>query len=189
VHFHVYGLPVAQTVFITPAVVRNLDKLSFGFPCIMKATNGSHGNFNYKLQGSEEVERVLTEDEGKHTFVLQRFMPNDCDFRILVAGNEVMVIKRSALGDSHLNNTSKGGDAELVDPASLPAAIIAQARDIVQKIGMTVAGVDVLYDQSTGNYSFLEVNSQPQLMTGAFVDEKAELMGAFFGSLVRQRAE
>jgi len=184
VHFHIYGLPVAQTVFVTPAVIANLDKLPFGYPCIMKATNGSHGNYNYKLNGPEDVVRVMTEDGDKHTFVLQRFMPNDCDFRVLVAGDELLIIKRSAAGDSHLNNTSQGGDAELVDPSTLPAEIIEQSRLIVKKINMSVAGVDVLYDQSTQNYSFLEVNSQPQLMTGAFIEEKAKLMSNFFDSII-----
>ena len=180
VHFQVYGLPVAQTVFVTPAVVAALDRLPFEFPCIMKATNGSHGNFNYKVAGAEDVTRVLEEDGDKHKFVLQRFMPNDCDYRVLIAGDEVMVIKRTAVEDSHLNNTSKGGDAVLVDAGSLPSEIIEQSRHIVKKIHMTIAGVDVLYDQSRDAYSFLEVNSQPQLMTGAFVPEKAEMIGRYF---------
>lgn len=183
VNFEVYGLPVGQTVFVTPAVADNLDQLPFGFPCIMKATNGSHGNYNYKLEGPEDVARILAEDGDKHTFVLQRFMPNDCDYRVLIAGNHVRLIKRSALADSHLNNTSKGGDAELVDIAELPAEIIEQAKLIIAKIGMSIAGVDVLYDKSTDSYSFLEVNSQPQLMTGAFVPEKEKLIGAFLSDL------
>ncbi len=186
VHFHIHGLPVASTVFVTPAVVANLAELPFGFPCIMKATNGSHGNYNYKLDGPDDVARVLAEDGGKHGFVLQRFMPNDCDYRILVAGTSLLVIKRSAVGDSHLNNTSKGGGAELVSPDTLPAEIISQAQHIVTKINMTIAGVDVLYDTSTDTYSFLEVNSQPQLMTGAFVDEKAKLIGEFFTGLTER---
>lgn len=188
VHFHIYGLPVANTVFVTPAVVNNLTDLPFSFPCIMKATNGSHGNYNYKLDGPEDVARVLAEDNGKHSFVLQRYMPNDCDYRILVAGKSLLVIKRSAAGDSHLNNTSKGGGAELVSPDTLPAEIISQSQHIVAKINMTIAGVDVLYDTSTDTYSFLEVNSQPQLMTGAFVDEKAKLIGEFFSELTDQAA-
>jgi len=183
VHFQIYGLPVAQTVFVTPAVAANLDKLPFGFPCIMKATNGSHGNYNYKLQGPEEVSKILEEDGDKHSFVLQRFMPNDCDYRVLIAGDGVLIIKRSALGDSHLNNTSQGGDAELIDASALPLEIIEQSKHIVEKIKMTIAGVDVLYDKSTGKYSFLEVNSQPQLMTGAFVEEKAKLIGTFLASI------
>lgn len=183
VHFQTYGLPVAQTVFVTPAVTQNLGRLPFGYPCIMKATNGSHGNYNYKVNDPDEIARIITQDGGKHKFVLQRYMPNDCDYRVLIAGEEVMVIKRSARQDSHLNNTSKGGEAELVPVAELPEEVIRLSKHIVAAIKMTVAGVDVLYDQSKDEYNFLEVNSQPQLMTGAFVDEKATLIGKFFRTL------
>jgi glutathione synthase/RimK-type ligase-like ATP-grasp enzyme len=186
--FYEHGLPVAQTVLVTPAVVAHLDKLSFGFPCIMKATHSSYGNSNYKLEKPEDVARILAEDAGKHTFVLQRFTPNDCDYRVLVAGDEVLVIKRTAIGGSHLNNTSKGAEATLAGLSALPAEVIRMSQDIAKKLNMTLAGVDVLYDQSTGSYSFLEVNSQPQLVTGAFIDEKGHVMSNFFDSIATPAA-
>jgi len=185
VQFQVYGLPVGKTVFVNQAVLDNLDKLPFDFPCIMKATNGSHGNYNYKLEKADDIAQILADDNGKHTFVLQRFMPNDCDYRVLLAGEQLLIIKRMALGDSHLNNSSKGGSTELVDPSELPDEIIKQCRHIARKLNQTIAGVDVLYDKSNDSFSFLEVNSQPQLMTGAFVEEKAKLMAALFDSLKR----
>jgi len=48
---------------------------------------------------------------------------------------------------------------------------------------MTISGVDVIVDKNTNKHYFLEVNSQPQLMSGAFVEEKAQLVADYFDSL------
>lgn len=178
VQFHEFGVPVARTVFITPATVGNLDKISIAFPCILKATYGSHGNHNYLVKDADELQRLLVQNEDRE-FVLQRYVPNECDYRVLIIGREVMVIRRSAAGDSHLNNTSKGGKADLIAASALPAVIIEQSRLIAKNLDMTIAGVDVLYNEATGEHVFLEVNSQPQLMTGAYLAEKKRLMGAY----------
>lgn len=184
VQFHELSVPVARTIFVTPAVLRMASAFPLGFPCIMKATYGSHGNHNYLVKDLEDIVRRQAENPG-HEFVLQRYVPNDCDYRVLLIGSEFMIIKRTAGVGSHLNNTSRGGTAELIDGASLPPVIIEQSRRVARKLGMTIAGVDVLYDSVTGTYVFLEINSQPQLMTGACVDEKAKLLGAYLRTAAR----
>lgn len=183
VNFHMHELPVASTVLVTQVVAANPADLPFGFPCIMKATNGSRGNFNYKIDGPEDVGRVLAQDGSMRNFVLQRFVPNDGDYRILVAGNGFLIMKRSAVDGSHLNNVSQGASAELVDPGTLPVEVVEQARRIVREVGMAVAGVDVLYDEGTGSCSFLEVNPQPEFVNNVFPSAKAELVGGFLGEL------
>lgn len=182
VQLHESGLPVASTVFVTSAVLKNLSSLPFAMPCIMKATNGSHGNFNYKVASLSDIENHMMHDSDRD-FVLQRYMPNQADYRILLIGSEVMIIKRSAPAGTHLNNTSQGGNAELVNVSELPEQVIEQSRLIAAQMGMTIAGVDVLYDTAQESYSFLEINAQPQLMTGAFIQEKGALISAYFKSL------
>lgn len=180
--FQVNGLPVATTVLLNAATQGQLDKLPFSYPCIMKATYGSHGNNNYLVESSEMVQQHLRENPDLK-FVLQRFVPNDGDYRILVIDDDTLVIKRSAIAGSHLNNTSQGGSADVVELDSMPAAIHEQARKIVKYLGMSIAGVDVLYDPKSGEFSFLEVNAQPQLMSGAFVQKKAEMFGRYLKKL------
>lgn len=180
--FHELDIPVAKTVYLTDAVLNRKSPLGFDFPCIMKATFGAHGNDNYLVKDMEEAKKIVAKDESKK-FVLQRFVPNDNDYRILVVGDETLVISREASEDSHLNNTSQGGSAVLAEAEQVPDWVLRDAIKIARHLDMTFAGVDVLADKNTGEYFFLEVNSQPQLMSGAFVDEKKKIVGRYLASL------
>ena len=182
VHFQKLDIPVARTLYVNKALMNHQDKLGWEFPSVMKATHGSHGDDNYIVHSMDDVRRYQQEQPEKQ-FVLQRFVPNNGDYRILVIGDEVLVIGRTAVGDSHLNNTSKGGEAVLVDINEIPEKVISDARKIMDYLGMTIAGVDALADKNTNEYSFLEVNAQPQLMSGAFIEEKELLMGKLLDKL------
>lgn len=183
VQFFEQGLPVAKSVYVTPAVLQEKQALGFVFPCIMKATFGSHGNDNHMVKNMSEAQDIAQRNPGK-AFVLQRFIPNNNDYRILIVGDEVLVIDRQAVEGSHLNNTSQGGRALLLEASQIPAEIIEDSRKIMRYLDMTVSGVDVLADKETGAFFFLEVNSQPQLMSGAFIDEKAVIVGRYLKQLL-----
>jgi glutathione synthase/RimK-type ligase-like ATP-grasp enzyme len=180
--FFTAGLPSAQCVYASKSVLEGKHALPFLFPCIMKASFGAHGNDNHVIHSLEEAREIAANRPGV-SFILQRFVPNDGDFRILVAGRRELVIHRKASGDTHLNNTSQGGTGQLVEASSLPAQIIEQSHKIAGLMHMSLAGVDVLADKNTGEFYFLEVNSQPQLMSGVYIDEKVRLMGHFLESL------
>lgn len=186
--FYSLGIPVATTVYVNRTVLETGYALPFGFPCIMKATFGAHGNDNYLVHDLEQAREIASKNPNIQ-FVLQRFVPNEGDYRILLAGDEVLVIKRLASGASHLNNTSQGGSATLVPVADIPQKVIDDSRKIAAVLGMTIAGVDVLADKETGEFYFLEVNSQPQLMSGAFVSEKVATVGRYFAALATRRAD
>ena len=145
------------------------------FPLVIKDSYGAHGNNNYVVKSIEDINRILDNDHDIK-FVAQPYYPNDGDFRVLVIGDQQpLVIKRIAKPDTHLNNTSQGGVAELAQDY-LPQEVIDGSKIITKYLNMTVAGVDVIEDNRNGKFYFLEVNSQPQLVTGAFVDEKFKLL-------------
>jgi glutathione synthase/RimK-type ligase-like ATP-grasp enzyme len=180
--FHLAGVPVAKTIFVTKAVLSGQHDLGISFPCIMKATFGAHGNDNYLVKSIEEAQQIAKQSPQLN-FVLQRFVPNNKDFRILVIGKEILVFSRKAVEGTHLNNTSQGGQAELVPNQSLPKKVLEDAVKIAEQLDMTFAGVDALEDANTGEYYFLEVNSQPQLMSGAFIEEKSTIIAQYFDAL------
>ena len=185
VQFHQIGVLVARTLLVTSAVLNSESKLDWGFPCIMKAVHGSHGNDNYVAHSMDEV-RLFSERQADKRFVLQRFIPNNGDYRILIIGNEILAIGRSAVGGSHLNNTSQGGEATMIDAGQIPQKVLEDSRLITEHFKMTIAGVDVLQDKDTNIFYFLEVNAQPQLMSGAFIDQKEKLLGKLISKLSNQ---
>lgn len=122
--------------------------------------------------------------DEQQLYIVQQYIPNDCDYRVLLLGDECMVIRRMADGDSHLNNISAGGSAEIVDKDTLPPSVHERCRTIMRHGGLEWAGIDVVQHREGGEYFFLEVNSLPQLDSGAFREEKAELLAAYLHSVL-----
>jgi hypothetical protein len=151
------------------------DKFKLDFPVICKAVNARKGNANFLINSKDELRDVLTGEENKGLFfVIQPFIPNDGDWRVLVIGGKVeLAIFRS--GDkekTHLNNSSKGADTELFSVENVPEEIVKLAVRAAVKEKLSVAGVDIVQDKETGELFVLESNTSPQLQSGAFVPEK-----------------
>ena len=139
-------------------------------PFILKHINGTKGKSNYLVQNIKEArERLAAEPDVP--FMAQAYCPNDRDYRVLVTPTRELVFERRGGADTHLNNTSQGAAAALA-PAAVPPQVIAQARAVAKALGLTLGGVDVMRHLDTGEFYFIEINSQPQLFTGALLDEK-----------------
>lgn len=156
------------------------------FPIIMKGVQASRGNDNFLVNSTEEAREILTTKVGKKGpwFVVQSFVPNDGDYRIIVMGDEVKsVIHRQAQQGSHLNNTSKGGTAVYSDASILPPEVIRQSIHLSKLLRREITGVDMIQHRETGEYYLLEINNMPQLATGSYVAEKITELDAFLSSL------
>lgn len=153
-----------------------------GYPYILKANNGAQGNSNYLIRTQEDAMKVLRE-EPNEDFIAQEFCPNDRDYRLLVVGDSTLVFQRQGQADTHLNNTSKGAVASAVSADLIPAHMRDEAKAICRTLGLTVAGFDLIPNIETGKIYFLEINSQPQLRTGALLEEKQKLIRDLFESI------
>lgn len=174
------GIPTPETICGSSQVLLDASQ-TLAMPFICKEVYGAHGDNNHFVTSQEQLHQVLAHADG--LFVLQEYVPNEGDYRLLCVGDEHLIIWRSAAPGSHLNNTSQGGHAELLPDNALPDIVLEQARRCLKRLDMTIAGVDIIYDKAQDRYLFLEVNSQPQLVTGAFVDEKQRLLGVYLDTL------
>lgn len=147
------------------------------FPFIQKPNKGSKGKGVELIRNSDDLNRVAKDVEKQ---VYQNFIRNSGDYRALILGGRILgAIKRTAREGGFLNNISQGGRAEPVtDPAVLKK---------LRRIGTTVAsvfelalcGVDVIYDDTSKEYRFLEVNTVPQwkgFQEATAVDVAAEVI-------------
>lgn len=150
----------------------------FGYPYVLKTNVGSHGDSNYLVKSIEDADRILR-DEPEVDFLAQSYCPNDRDYRLLLVGKHELTFERKGNDDSHINNTSKGGQATPVE-GLLPSEIYATARAVAEDLQFDIAGVDIMPNRDTGELYFLEINSQPQLRTGALLDEKKKLLEDYF---------
>lgn len=157
-----------------------------GFPIIMKGVRANRGNDNYLVHSAEEARHTLESevDEEGPWFIVQSFVPNNGDYRIIVMGDEVKaVIHRLARDGTHLNNTSKGGTATYSPVDVLPQEVVRQSIRLSQLLRREITGVDMIQHSETGEFYLLEINNMPQLATGAYVQEKFTQLDAYLGSV------
>lgn len=168
-------LPVAKTAF-GPADFMAQKLAEFGGSGVLKSVKGTKGQDNYLVHSAEELRKII-DDNSETRFVLQNFVPNDGDWRIIVTNFEPqLAIYRSSHGKDFRNNTSVGGDAKLVPLTEVDPKIINLAASAARALNIKIAGADIIQDNQTGEYTILEVNRTPQLATGAFTEAKAEVL-------------
>jgi len=102
-------------------------------------------------------------DFPARSFLFQRFIPNDFDFRFLVLGGKVGTIsKRTRQNkDDHRNNAYVGATEEEVAPDAVSQAMKDDAIAAAEVFHRQVAGVDIIVDKNTGQHYILEVNASP----------------------------
>jgi RimK family alpha-L-glutamate ligase len=183
------GLPIPKTIFYpSDKYEQYYDQLvsSIGSPFIFKAIDGATGRDNYLVTDKNQLTGIL-KDSGDLLFIAQKFIPNSSDLRVLVINNKVeLVIKRARQDNStHLNNTSQGAEATLVENSQLEAAHHDMAIKAAAAMHREVAGVDLMFDDNSGQPYILEVNASPQIGSGAFVDQKVEAYGNFLKNMLK----
>jgi len=160
------------------------EALILNFPIILKGSGGDRGTRVFKADNLEEMEKLVrdlrkSETEEGRRYMLQEFIPNDGDYRVLVLGEKVLgVMKRSSQSVAEFkNNYSAGGKVEVAD---LPEEIKQLAVKAAQVCGLAVAGVDVAFrDYDLKKPVIWEVNKGPQFkgfMQATGIDVPAEIV-------------
>jgi RimK family alpha-L-glutamate ligase len=126
------------------------------YPCVLK-TGGSKGEMVWKVNSLKEIKEKAKEIE-KEMIMVQEFIPNDFDIRVLCMFGEVVgAIKRSST-DNFYNNLAKGGKSETIEITEEEREIAKKACDVLK---VDFGGVDIVRTES-GPMIF-EVNTGPQV--------------------------
>lgn len=169
------GFKVPKTIFsLNKTALTNETNSALQFPVICKAASASRGEHNFKVSSQAQLQEIL--NSSKRAMIIQEFIPNDYDLRIICfAGQPKLVIKRSRQNDqTHLNNTSQGGSAEIIELAKVEAGVLTNAQKISKIMHRELAGIDFIIDPKNNEAICLEVNSIPQLTSGSFVSQKLD---------------
>jgi glutathione synthase/RimK-type ligase-like ATP-grasp enzyme len=160
--------------------VESLDDLekelkSWIFPVIVKMSQGGrHGMGTFFLKELADLdnlrERLNTrkeksEIEGKKIgvqrgFLIQEYIPNDGDFRVMTVGYKcVGGFKRMPKVEKLVLNMSEGNSVGL---KVVPKEVAKLAEDAARVLGVEVAGTDLVRDSRSGEICIIEVNEAPQ---------------------------
>lgn len=142
----------------------------FQYPFIAKAADAFGGHMNFLVNNYQELKEAINAHTDQF-FVLQEFIPNDFDYRVLIMGGEIKLVMRRARKadeESHLNNTSAGGEGEFVPVDTLTPEMQSDALKAAKlTLRSDFAGVDVIVDKTNGKHYILEVNEAPAIQMGA----------------------
>lgn len=185
----IHNLPQPRTIYGPAQSVvdyLNSPEAIISAPFIVKDSKGKKGRNNYLLDTVEEVMNRIKSDKNIE-YVIQQFVPNNGDYRLLVLGGKVrIVLERTSSSHSHLNNTSAGAQAKLISVSELPKSLIKDAVKAAEVERLAVAGVDIIVDKDTSKHYILEVNRAPQIGTGAFIEEKLDAYSDFIRDFANQ---
>ena len=192
IRFIAAGLPVIDTLFFhggvdKPAAVEVIKNNGWTFPLIVKSATGIKGNDNYLVKTPEEfLELPLT--DFTNGVIVQPFVENDGDYRVLLIGDEEpFIFKRSKSPDSHLNNTSQGASADILDPSDADYQALHELGDKARKaMNLQIAGIDVMLNAKTDEFVLLEVNYNPAIVMGFKKDEKVKLYIEYMKKMEQQ---
>lgn len=175
-------LTVAPASGELPGAYRRLVK-RLGSPFVFKDGTDNKGQNNHLIASKADFDRVVEsiDVDRRQYYIAQNYIENDGDYRLMVLDKDVrLAIKRRRTSDdTHLNNISAGGRAELMPVDDLPAAVQAMAIRAALLTDHQIAGVDVIQDKKTGDWYLMEVNTGPQLATSSHVNEQAAIMANF----------
>ena len=160
------GLPVPKTLFGRLKFLEKEAGKFFGYPFILKRSEGARGERVYLVNDQKEMKKLAQEllpqeTEERKTFLAQEFIANKGDLRVLVMGDKILgAMKRARTRtDEFRNNVSLGGKAEEfkltpeLEVMALKAAYLAK---------LTLAGVDIVLRHPDQQPFIFEVNRAPQ---------------------------
>jgi len=136
----------------------------FGWPVIAKHEKGFQGKSVRKFEEFKELKHFVKRINEKNVgmFLWQKYLPTKWDLRIIVLnGQAIGAMKRSAVGDEFRSNFSLGGDVEVWNLSEKDKQI---AEKVAKVCGLDYCGVDIMKDsmEQNSNSYVLEVNRQCQ---------------------------
>lgn len=154
-------------------------------PYIVKPAKGEKGRGVQKLDSYEAIKTVIK--EKPNDYLIQTYIPNEGDYRLMVYGYQTRgALFRKGQEGSVVNNTSQGGNSIFIEAKDLDLKISSLAMKSAMILNHAVAGVDVVMDEN-GLARVLEVNQGSQIVTGHFIERKAQSFAEFLNERVVDR--
>lgn len=124
------------------------------YPYIVKNKLGSHGDSVYKIEGSEDLEKVFAKHK-KEDLLFQEFQTSGFDLRVIVLNKKVLgIMKRTPKKGEFLSNYSQGGAVEKFESS---AEIEKNSIQTAKHFKLDYVGVDLMLGNDN-EWKVLEVN-------------------------------
>ena len=153
-------LPVPRSIYGSLNYLKKEAVKKFEFPLILKGSRGDRRRQVFKIYGKKDFKEwtdklKVLEKNGENKYMLQEYIVNKEDFRLMVLGDRVLGVMRRGIGDNpRLKNVFEKTD--------LPESVKKLAVEAAKKCGIWIAGVDVVFrNDDMTKPLFFEVNRTP----------------------------
>lgn len=170
------GVNYPQTSFAASKEALLVEAEKFKYPFVLKISKGGRRGLGTLLIKDRQVlERVIKGRLEKGGFLLQEYIPNNGDYRLMVIGYQVLGgFKRQRKEEKLVLNRSLGASESL---KTIPKAVKEEAEKACEALKVEIASVDMVIDERNGKPIIIEVNEAPQFSvferrTGINVAEK-----------------
>lgn len=158
------GVSVPKTYYASQYDKKSLDNATkfLGLPVVIKISRSRKGLGVFLARTEDEALKIV-KNRPRDEIIIQEFIPNNFDYRVLVLGNTLgCVIKRerSDKTKEFRNNVYLGASEEFMDISKVSLNIKKEAFHAARVADIQVAGVDVVIGPDNKSYIF-EVNRSP----------------------------
>jgi RimK family alpha-L-glutamate ligase len=155
------GVNYPQTSFVASKETLLVEAKKFQYPFVLKISKGGRQGMGTLLVKNKEVlERVIKGRIETTGFLLQEYIPNDGDYRLMVIGYQALgAFKRQKKEDKLVLNRSLGASKKI---KTLSSAIKEETEKACRALKVEIASADMVIDKRTGKPVVIEVNEAPQ---------------------------
>lgn len=153
------GLKVPRLVIGRLKYLRNEAVKQFKYPLILKGSQGDRRTQVFKFFSDDSWEKgwetfTWREKNEGQRYMLQEYIENKEDYRVMVVGNKVLGVMKRATGENErLKN--------VFTKTELPDDVLEKAVKAAKVCEIEIAGVDVVFKEGTKEPYFWEVNRAP----------------------------
>ena len=158
--------------------IKNAIKF-LGFPIVLKLTNEDRGEGVFLAKSISDISRIIKVNESKE-IILQEFVDNSFDYRILVLGNSsVLGEKRTRIDKNDFrNNVSKGAKEEFLKLTQIPNQVKKISEKAATIMDIQICGVDVIVAENNLPY-VIEANLAPSFTLNDSVSDELNLLSNY----------
>jgi glutathione synthase/RimK-type ligase-like ATP-grasp enzyme len=178
------GLNVPRLVMGRLKYLRYEAVKKFEYPLVLKGSQGDRRSQVFKFFNDSSWDKgwdVFCEreiNEGQR-YMLQEYIVNDADYRVMVLGDKVLGVMKRAVGENPLLKN-------VFTKSELPDYVLEKAVAAAKACEIEVAGVDVVFKEGVKEPYFWEVNRAPNYTRFEEVMKinAAEEIVKYLGSLI-----
>lgn len=147
-------IPSILTTKLNRNVLAEVEK--FGFPVIVKDPFSDRGEGVKLISNKEELKYFFLLNKGM--CLIQKFIPNDGEYRVITVKNKVQLIAKK---DPITKVSKKNIDDRKSKKGNLPGDVIKMCEDISKHMLSDIIGLDIIQDKNTKKYYVIETNASP----------------------------